>query len=309
MELLKVPYGLSADNKLIAAANASKDCTYLCPCCNAVLVLKAGAVNIAHFAHPTNANCSAEGIVHITAKYLIKAAMNDNADGEVSITLEVTCANCSAPAPKQLPYQTFTGAEVEVKVEQYICDVVGYKKDGSMFAVEILNTHKVDTDKAINLPVYWIELKAEDVIDNPHKWLATQSKLKDCYCDKCKAKFKRIIAVADKYGVDRSLYSVIRNPDLKTYIADTETCYKCENVIPIFWWRGVPFCQVEPPMPRPKTIRYMDSLDHGGRYWANTCPRCNRLQGDFYLFMDIHAPFAGLPLAEYPKKVNSYQSS
>lgn len=297
MELLKVPYGLSVDDTLVAAASASKDSAYRCPCCSAELVLKAGAVNVAHFAHPTNANCSSEAIIHITAKHLIQSVMNDNANGEGSITLEVTCANCSALVPKQLPYQTFTGAEVEVKVDQYICDVVGYKKDGSMFAVEIFNTHKVDTDKSVNLPVYWIELKAENVIDNPQKWLAVQSRLKDCYCDECKAKFKRTIAAADKYGIDRSLYSVIKNPDVATYIADTETCFRCKNVIPVFWWRGVPFCEVEPPLPRPKTIKYKHSQKYGGEYWANTCPCCSSLQGDNFLFLFDNAPFAGLPMA------------
>jgi len=64
----------------------------------------------------------------------------------------------------------------------------------------------------------------------------------------------------------------------------------------VFWWLGVPFCQKNPPEPKPKTIQLRNSKQWGGKYWANTCPNCNVIQGDNHLFISENSPFAGLPL-------------
>ncbi|WP_105213758.1 competence protein CoiA family protein [Pseudoalteromonas sp. T1lg22] len=297
MENLKILYGLNEAGELISAELAGKDTGYSCPCCGIKLVLRSGEVRVKHFAHPPSSGCSLESVLHITAKKLIRTTIDKNAKGEQEISLENHCQNCGVVFSISLPMKTFSSAGLEVKVGDYICDVVGYRGDSIGLAIEILNTHEVDAIKAANLQAFWVELKAEDVLKNPEKWVPTQANLKDSYCAGCKKHINHVLEVADKFGVDRSLYTPLKNPAKATYIADIETCFKCKQEIPVFWWRGVPFCEVEPPNPKPKTIKFRNSKQYGGSYWANTCANCNMIQGDNYLYIFDNAPFKGLPLS------------
>ena len=302
MENLKVPYGLDHQGKLVTADNALNNDKYRCPSCNTELVLRAGEVRTKHFSHPTSSNCGTESILHITAKKLIENTINENALGISAIVLKSSCNNCCEEFNLQIPIKTFTGSRQEVRVSDYICDVVGYRDDGIAIAIEILNTHKVDQNKAENLPVYWVELKAEDVLINPNEWAPVQSHLKASFCRSCKEHFKSITTVCDSWDIDRSLYSVIKKPNVSLYVADTDTCFNCKEEVPVFWWKGVPFCQSEPPHPRPFSVKYRNSKQYGGSYWANTCVNCNMVQGDNFLYLFDNAPFKGMPMATVIKK-------
>lgn len=297
MDALKVPYGLNDERELISAHDAVKGATYNCPSCDIKLIHRAGEKRVDHFAHPPSSSCNLESILHKTAKRLINNAITANAQVGETIEIRTACQNCHVEFYSDLPGQTFSGASEEVHVSDYVCDVAGYKADNIALAVEVFKTNKVNEGKAANLSVYWIELKAEDVINNPYCWNPTQSRLKPISCPECKIHIKHIHEIADKWQIDRSLYSAIKNPKLAPYIAETEHCFKCKEEIPVFWWQGVPFCEKEPPVPRPKTIKYRNSKQYGGAYWANTCANCNIIQGDNHLFIMGDAPLQGLPLS------------
>lgn len=297
MENFKVPYGVDNSGKLISAAEAVKNEVYNCPCCKINLIHRSGEVRAKHFAHPVSSSCNQESILHITAKRLIEGVMHSNASSSLTINFRNHCCQCGGEFNTTLPYRTFTNAQQEVHVSEYLCDVVGYRGNEIALAVEILNTHKVDTSKASNLPVYWVELKAEDVISNPTQWCPTQSKLKSSFCQNCKSHIKHVQAIAEKWKIDKALYSPVKDPSLSPYIADTETCFRCKEEIPVFWWQGVPFCEREPPEPKPKTIKNRNSKQFGGKYWANTCANCNVIQGDNYLYIFDSAPFKNMPLS------------
>lgn len=297
MENLKIPLGVNESGELISAETAQKGSKYSCPCCGVQLIHRSGEVRAKHFAHPAASNCSLESVLHITAKRLIYEAIMENAESGKNISLENHCQSCGVVFTTNLSAKTFSNSGIEVRVGDYVCDVVGYRGNSIGLAIEILNTHEVDAKKAANLEGYWVELKAEDVINDSFKWLPTQANLKESYCDSCKNHIKHVIEVADKYSIDRALYSPVKNPNKSKYIADTETCFKCKEEIPVFWWRGVPFCDVEPPNPKPKTIKYRNSKQYGGSYWANTCANCNMIQGDNYLYIFENAPFKGMPLS------------
>ena len=297
MENLKVPYGMNDSGELVSSENAVKTEAYRCPSCNVKLIHRAGEIRAKHFAHPPESECSLESILHKVAKQLTHNAIIDNSTGNMPILLRNHCHSCGVEFDAKLPPKTFSGAALEVGVSDYVCDVVGYRESEIALAVEIFNTHKVGDKKASDLPVHWVELKAEEVIDNPFYWKPTQSHLKRGFCPSCKSHIKHVYEVADKWNIDRHIYSPIKNPSSFTYIASTETCFKCKEEIPVFWWQGVPFCEAEPPQPRPRTIKYRNSKQYGGAYWANTCANCNMIQGDNYLFLFDNAPLKGLPLA------------
>ncbi|QJR79563.1 competence CoiA-like family protein [Alteromonas pelagimontana] len=295
---LKVPYGLDTSGQLVSADLAEKDKTYFCPNCNSQLVRRAGEVKVKHFAHPSTANCSQESILHITAKNLIESVIRSNSLSQIEITLHSDCYQCGVEFNTTLPFGTFTSAAQEVTVASYVCDVVGYRIGGNSLGIEIFHTHEVDGEKAANLPIPWIELKAEDVINDPHHWKPTQRKLKPSFCSKCRSNIKLVQSVANRWNIDSTLYTPIKNAFLANYVADVETCFRCKEVVPVFWWMGVPFCEQEPPHPRPKTIKYRNSKKYGGSYWANTCANCNMIQGDNYLFLFDDAPFKNMPVSE-----------
>lgn len=297
MENFKVPYGVDRTGALITASEALKNEVYNCPCCKIHLIHRSGEVRAKHFAHPVSSSCNPESILHITAKGLIEGVMRSNSFSSLRINLRNNCGQCGVEFNTILPHKTFTDAQQEVHISEYICDVVGYRGNEIALAVEILNTHKVDSSKGHNLPIHWIELKAEDVISNPTQWNPTQSKLKSSYCQSCKSHIKHVQAIAEKWKIDKSLYSPVKDPRLSSYIADTETCFKCKEEIPVFWWYGVPFCETEPLGPKPRTIKYRNSKQYGDKYWANTCANCNMIQGDNYLYIFDDAPFKNMPLS------------
>lgn len=299
MDGLKIPYGLNESGELIAAAAAQKGQVYRCPGCQGELIHRAGSVRTKHFAHAVDTPCSLESVLHITAKRLIVSAILDNATNNTPLLLESHCTSCGVVFDTALPPGTFSAGAEEVRVGDYVCDVVGYTGDQIRLAIEILNTHAVDEAKAAGLSCRWIELKAEDVIASPRSWRPVQASLKESFCRQCKQDIQRILAVADRGGIDRRLYSPIKDPRKATYIAEVETCFKCKQETPVFWWPGVPFCQTEPPKPRPRTLQYRHSKQYGGKYWANTCAHCGALQGDNHLFLFDNAPLKGLPMGIY----------
>ena len=75
-------------------------------------------------------------------------------------------------------------------------------------------------------------------------------------------------------------------------------CWKCKEDVLVFSWPGhdAEAGPASPPLPRPPTVQFRYSRTAGVKYWANTCPYCRSLQGDFYLY---DGPFlCGLSLTD-----------
>lgn len=74
------------------------------------------------------------------------------------------------------------------------------------------------------------------------------------------------------------------------------TCYKCERQMIVFdWSNSEMWGKEEPPEPIPKTVqkRYTKTIEDS--YWANVCPFCDSVQGDWYLNMEPGGAFSGIP--------------
>lgn len=324
MDNLKVPYALNIDSNLVRPFEAQKGEELFCPSCHESLVVKAGEKlaatgkgRIRHFAHPANANCSQESILHITGKMLVSKAIKDNAKHNKSIVVKNTCDNCENGFDSDLPGGMFSYAREEVclkditnavneNCKSYRFDVVAYRGDSPSLIIEVCVSNPVSEEKGGSIPGYWIELKAEDLIENHLVWKPTQKKLKNKSCPECINILKPIQEVSDFWGIDRRLYSVYRsNHASVNYIAALENCFRCKQKTPVFWWSGIPFCETEPPEPRPHTIKYKFSKQFGGAYWVNTCANCGVIQGDNHIFLFESAPLKGLPISDkfMPKHV------
>jgi len=81
-------------------------------------------------------------------------------------------------------------------------------------------------------------------------------------------------------------------------------CWKCDKEIIVFkWCHGRIEGEIEePPAPIPKTIkeRYTSTSDE--TYWANTCPHCDSVQGDWFLSVEPDSPFFTLHEIEDSKE-------
>ncbi len=297
---LSVPYGCDDLGALVAADDATKGRHYTCPACNERLTLRAGEVRVKHFSHAPSSNCSPEHVLHKTAKMLVARSIRDNAAGRKLILLWRGCHACGIEYQTELPPGTFSSAKEEVGISSFVCDVIGYRGNTPALAIEIRHTHQVGERKANELEVPWVELQAENVMESPADWHVLEGRLKGPQlCTDCAGDPEHIQTVADKWGIDRYLYTPFKDPTRALYIAETFECFKCHEEIPVFWWQGVPFCETEPPLPRPKTIKNRYSKMWDGRYWANTCAACGVIQGDNYVFRFGGSPFLGcLPMQD-----------
>lgn len=114
------------------------------------------------------------------------------------------------------------------------------------------------------------------------------------FCEGCEEKIWRILWIASRYDVPLKLYAPLGDPRESQFIAETSTCFYCEEVIPVFWWPGVALSKNEPPKPKPHTIRFMHSVECGKICWVNTCGNCGAIQSSAALYLDKNAPFISL---------------
>lgn len=69
-------------------------------------------------------------------------------------------------------------------------------------------------------------------------------------------------------------------------------CWKCNKRILIFNWTN-PLISGPidtPPEPIPKTLQKRYTAMSNETYWANVCPFCDSVQGDFYINCEPESP-------------------
>jgi len=287
---LLVPYGANPDGLLVRAADADRATEYRCPECRSILVLKAGEVVVHHFAHRADTACTGETIAHETAKRLLAQVIFEQTtiSNPRTISLECICDRCTCSFLVRLPQDRFTGAAIEHPVDDFVCDVVALRNERIVFALEVRATHAVPEAKTRTLSVPWIEVAAESVLADPYRWIPINGRVKPVVCPTCKVFLGKLKVLTERWDIPIEPLAGYRDPTRATYLAAIEHCWKCNEEILLFWWSGVPFCETEPPSPRPRTVQNRYSKTFGGKYWANTCPGCNTLQGDNFVFLGLN---------------------
>jgi hypothetical protein len=72
------------------------------------------------------------------------------------------------------------------------------------------------------------------------------------------------------------------------------TCYdkKCQKRMIAYTWPGkVMYTTQTPPEGKPDSIKLVTAKTSGETYWANTCPHCGAIQGDWFLESEPDSPF------------------
>lgn len=69
------------------------------------------------------------------------------------------------------------------------------------------------------------------------------------------------------------------------------SCWACHKQIAVSRWTDRPWAKEPPKGEYPKSIQFRRSAQVKDGYWANVCPHCNKIQGDFFLWFTPDGPF------------------
>jgi hypothetical protein len=297
----KIPYGLDADSgQLVKALDAEKLRKYACPSCRTCIILQKGEIRSPHFAHKADVSgCSEETVIHKTAKLLIiGAVLNWKNNGGPRPVIKRVCKikYCYGSKEQNLPDKIECALEEFQLSSGHIADIALMDEKGVSAIVEVYYTHKVNELKVSEIQEPWLEVDALKIVENPLLWVCRQDSLKPFNCPKCLAKenekrniINEVQALAKKNKVTL--------PPSPPYISSVQDCYRCKQRIIVYTWKGRKrWDKRPPPEPKPKTMQFRYSNTIRDEYWANTCPYCGRIQGDF--FLDSKAKFSLFDIPE-----------
>ncbi|HEM8715204.1 TPA: competence CoiA-like family protein [Enterobacter hormaechei] len=281
-KIIKISWANDSDGKVINVNDAIREKDYYCPCCDEKLTMRAGNIKRKHFSHRNDSKCDPESVYHKLAKFLICYAIDENSKGNKKVKMVSKCHGCAKAHEKVIMPCIFSHALEEVPIDKYRCDVVAYLNNGNKVAIEVYHTHKVDDDKKEHLPIPWIELKSETIIEDPFLWICDDFKFKLNFCSDCIQHFKKIISICDKYNIDRSLYTPLNIPNDKefNYIADLITCYRCKAITPVFLHNNGNEYNA------PHTIKFIKTPKVRNGYFTNTCVNCGIIIGMRYVYWE-----------------------
>lgn len=223
---------------------------------------------------------------------VLRAAISGRGPG---VIIERTCLKCAgtwgaAWRPRgddvQVGFRLEAGAVVEVALLER----------AQLKAVIVLRRANPVGDTAWGgfgeLP--WIALDAKDVLAAPLRWRPVGEREPRRVCPDC----ERSSAPEDRWARIRRIARATAQPVPEgrgsAYWVEPYRCYheSCKAEILVYSWIGHRWMTDDaPPPPIPTTIRHRDSARAGGRYWANVCPKCNRVQGENF----VYAPSGPLP--------------
>lgn len=194
----RVPFGLSTAGRLVLADHATRGEPYRCPACKSSLVYRAGAIKRRHFAHKPSFACTGETVLHQSAKLRIAEVIRAAIHGGPPIYMNILCSGCDRRFDVAFPAKTIDEVKLEGRVDSgRIADVLLLQTGVHRFAIEIRVTHAVSSEKSSNFGIYWIELDAQEVLEDPYRWISLAYYLKKSRCPECTER-QKIIATQAK---------------------------------------------------------------------------------------------------------------
>ena len=289
---LTTPFGLDNDGQLTHANDASRDSAYFCPACEQQLIFKRGKIKTPHFAHKSGSKCSGETIMHQLAKLRIADAIANWKMGKTEAPkIGVTCQHDWCNEIKWMPMpEKVSKAVLEHPIGEYRIDVALMNVEIPIAAIEVKVSHSVDKTKEKELPIPFIEVQADAIIDDPTALISIRDTLKRHACDKCKHTKARLDQLASKLLKPTGLQTL----PTKYYRYGLHQCWKCKQRILVFAWGDDEWSTKKPLVcPIPRTIQYRYSSTVGDKYWANVCHHCDSIQGDWFLRSEPEGVFFG----------------
>ena len=287
-----VPVAVSSDGSYVRPHDAVPSQAYRCAGCGADVVLRRGEVRRPHFAHRGGEGCSSESTLHRAAKAELLRVVEEWKSGtgpRPCVSRPCPRFGCDGGVVQDIP-DDITHAAAEVRLRGgVVADVVLYRGEKPAAVIEVLATSRVGDEKARRFTSPWVELRAEDVLDRPYWWVAVQDGLQPFTCPSC---VKRVeaqnVELRDISGRALRLAELqqFALPPSPPYHYVPHACWRCgSEMLAYLWPGGSDHSPVRPPDPIPETVQHRVT-EGAGNYWANCCPRCSAVQGDYYLVRD-----------------------
>jgi ssDNA-binding Zn-finger/Zn-ribbon topoisomerase 1 len=286
---LAVPVAHTSEGETVHPGEAMREEDHYCPACEEELIYRAGEVMRPHFAHHGGNPCSSpETILHHAAKRRLAKTIRRWIEGKrTAPRFARECRLCKKPEVEQKIPDSITEVRLEHTLQNgYRPDVLLLAGEGTpqpAAAIEVFVTHEVGEQKGKNLNLPWIEVTAESVMEGMDEQKTgclevERDGLGKPVCTDCGERLvdlrRKIEGLLNRWNVDWPKGG---------YRIGVQDCWNCGVTIPVFEWGAGMHSTEEPPDPRPRTIQYRYSNTVGSKYWANTCPKCNQIQGDWPL--------------------------
>ncbi len=288
----RIPVARDARGRLVTPEEARRG-AHRCAACDGVVDLHAGERKRRHF-HHRSAVCSAETALHASAKELVAQAVEAWLDGGPPIVFVRTCAaaGCEARTRQPIPRKVARVVVEHGLASGHVVDVALLARGVAMpiAAIEIVATHEVDEEKALEMGVPWIECDAAQVCASRGRELvAVRDRFLPWLCvehagergRKAERDDRRMRAsLVARLGFDLAAFPAYR-------VERVARCARGHDAL-VFAWDGG-----EPPWPRPPlVIATANELDWqrsvGGwskvlpwrRAYRSACAVCGELVGE-----------------------------
>jgi len=287
-----VPVAVDEAGELVRPDEADPDGSYRCPGCGADLIVRQGKLRRAHFAHRRGDGCSAESTLHRAAKRRLVQVLDEwlHGDGPRPCpSRPCPTFSCEGGIVQDVPADLSAVAEEVGLADGTIGDVVLYRDEAPCAVIEVVVTHSVGREKASRLGLPWFEVEAEAVLERPYWWVAVQDGLEPFRCPACSRRAEARHDEVRKVEARARMVAEeldVRLPPNPPYHSVAHECWRCGSEMLVYLWPGGGDHSVRrPPEPIPGTVQHRVT-EGGGNYWANCCPSCSAVQGDYYLVRD-----------------------
>jgi len=289
MAELKIPFALDADHEITWPKDAVKGTLYFCPSCGDRVILRAGTIKVWHFAHKPNQTCSQETITHKSAKLLIQKAIRAwKAGKQQSPQISRRCRICRTPSLQSFPDKVTEALLEQPLTDGSVADVALMTGDKVVAIVEVLVTHAVGNEKKAGLPVPFIEVDGYKIIESPNILVPISDGFRPLICHGCLENYR-------KFRIKTQEIAALTGQPIPQsyYLCAPSQRWKCHKEILVYSWPGAnAYSEHRPEQePVPATVRHKYSDTVKQKYWANTCPFCRSLQGNFFLYSEPDGAF------------------
>lgn len=294
--MIRIPFALDKYGQLIGINDAEKGRKYFCPSCRDVVIVRKGEIKVHHFAHKMNNLCGQETAVHKIAKMLIQKRFSQWKAGQTTAPImNRACQICGKKTAQTFPDKV-EREDLEVGLSNgSIADVALIGTGKPIAVIEIRVTHAVDEEKAITLPVPFIEVDGYKVLEQQDCLEPIVDTFFPFSCSACKKRLPQFIDKSKRLA----LATHVELPESYYRYAPTY-CWKCGKEILVYSWPEHNNQKDNSPkkQPAPVTIQYRSSRMARTSYWMNICPYCKASQGDFFLYNEPDGPFFGFHCGE-----------
>ena len=288
-----VPFGLSSEERLVRVSEARPDEAHRCPLCRSNLTARRGKVRAHHFAHERDSQCTLEQVVALTARHLLRQAVDDWKCGRGPTPhILRNCCVCQRSRSRQALPELAAGCLVDISRNDASGDVavVGAEPGGAPLAlISVCMVYRDVHDARPRAGERWLAVAVDATLADPLTWRPLRQRLKPYVCPGCGAQRKSELAEVAQLQTRHRV-----SASAEYYPAPID-CYRCSKRTVVYAWGDSTWeSERPPPAPVPRSVQRRTSQT-AGTYWANTCFACGAMQGDYFLHHESGGPFSRIP--------------